>query len=57
MPVTLRALLNRRARLVERLRVLTGHPCCRRQQERSLEVLLGDYAKSPLFSKAEKIAL
>ena len=45
---------------MERLRVLTGHQCCRGQQARRLDgeaEALNDYAKSPLFSDAEKVAL
>jgi len=46
--------------LVERLRVLTGRQCCREQPNGvSTEKIeaLDDYAKSPLFSDAEKVAL
>jgi hypothetical protein len=36
-PGTLRALLNRRVALVERLRILPGRPCCQRQQARHFD--------------------
>jgi len=38
---------------MEQLRVLTRRQCCREQQARQLN----DYAKSPLFNDAEKVAL
>ena len=45
---------------MERLRVLIGRQCCRgRRNGVSTEKIdaLNDYAKSPLFSDAEKVAL
>ena len=47
-------------RFMERVRVLTRRQCCREQQKRiSTEKIkaLFDYAKSPLFSDAEKVVL
>src|SRR6516165_1421429 len=47
-------------RVVEWLRVLTGRQCCREQRlGTSTDKIdtLSDYAKSPLFSDAEKVAL
>ena len=47
-------------RLVEPLRVLPGRPCRQGQQARHFDEkieALNDYARSPLFSDAERVAL